>query len=91
MNAFWVANHPDIKVCKFGPLEGGQHNGLEAWILSGPRKFLNCDTPTTRKPATGEKISAFVWAVADGMRAELERIVCVGTVAVVEREAVEAI
>lgn len=30
MNAFWVADHPDDKVCTFGSLEDGQHNGLEA-------------------------------------------------------------
>jgi Xaa-Pro dipeptidase len=91
MNAFWVAKYPDVKVCTFGSLEGGQHDGLEAWVLSGSRKFLNCDAPTARKPETGETISVFVWTVANGMRAELERTVRVGTVAAVEREAIEAI
>ena len=91
MNAFWVENYPDVKVCAFGSLEAGQQNGLEAWVLSGPRKWLGCDAPTARKPEVGETFSVFVWAVANGMRAELERTVCVGTVAEREREAIAAI
>ncbi|KAF8548864.1 Xaa-Pro aminopeptidase [Imleria badia] len=91
MNTFWVANYPEIKVCTFGSLEGGQHNGLEAWVLSGPRKYLNCAAPTARKPEIGETVSVFVWAVANGMRAEVERTVRVGTVATVESEAIRAI
>ena len=91
MNAFWVENYPAVKVCAFGSLEAGQQNGLEAWILSGPRKWLGCDAPTARKPEVGETVSVFVWAVANGMRAELERTVCVGTVAEREREAIAAI
>ena len=91
MNAFWVENYPDVKVCAFGSLEAGQQNGLEAWVLSGPRKWLGCDAPTARKPEVGETVSVFVWAVANGMRAELERTVCVGIVAEREREAIAAI
>ena len=91
MNAFWVENYPDVKVCAFGSLEAGQQNGLEAWVLSGPRKWLGCDSPAARKPEAGETISAFVWAVANGMRAELDRTICVGTVAESEREAIAAI
>ena len=91
MNKFWVQNYPEINVCTFGSLEGGQHNGLEAWLLSGPRKYLNCAAPTARKPEIGDTVSVFVWAVANGMRAEVERTVRVGTVATVEREAIRAV
>ena len=91
MNKFWVANYPNCTVCSFGSLEGGQHNGLEVWVLSGFRKFLNCAAPTARKPEIGETVSVFVWAVANGMRAEVERTVRVGTVADVERAAIRAI
>ena len=56
MNAFWVENYPDVKVCAFGSLEAGQQNGLEAWVPSGPCKWLGRDAPTAWKPETGEMV-----------------------------------
>ncbi|GIJ90375.1 hypothetical protein Asppvi_009329 [Aspergillus pseudoviridinutans] len=89
MNQYWAENYgDDVEICGFGSLEGGQHNGLAAWVLSGPRKSYACDNPTTRVPEPGETVSVFVWTVANGMHAELERTVCVGPVAEVEQRAI---
>lgn len=72
-------------------MEGGLHNGLVTWILSGPRKFLNCDNPKKRVPQVGETVSVFIWTVVNGMYAGIERTVCMGEVSEAEQKALKAI
>lgn len=91
MNQHWAKNYPDVEVCDFGSTEGGYHNGLAAWILSGPRKSYACDNPTNRIPKEGETVSVFIWTTANGMHAELERTVCIGVVPLAEKQAIHAV
>ena len=63
MNRLWTDAYPDKEVCDFGSLEGGVQNGLWTWALSGDRMFMNCDNPTTRKPAPGETVSILIWTI----------------------------
>lgn len=91
MNKTWTADYPDVEVCDFGSLEGGVQNGMCTWALSGPRMFYNCDNPTQRKPQQGEPISLLIWTIANGIHAENERTVAVGTLPDVNRRAIEAI
>ncbi|PKY05000.1 Xaa-Pro aminopeptidase [Aspergillus campestris IBT 28561] len=91
MNQDWACNYPEVEACDFGSLEGGNHNGLAVWVLSGPRKSYACDNPTQRIPQEGETVSVFIWTVANGIHAELERTVCIGSVAPAEKEAINAI
>ncbi|OJK04303.1 hypothetical protein ASPACDRAFT_55799 [Aspergillus aculeatus ATCC 16872] len=87
MHAHWVAHYPTIEICDFGSPEGGVNSGLTAWVLSGPRQSFGCDNPTSRVPRPGESVSVFVWAVANGMHAELERTVWIGEVGLSQRRA----
>lgn len=89
MNSFWAAEFPDVEVSEFGTLEGGAQNGLWTWCLAGERMFMNCDNPTTKKPAQGEAVSIFIWAVANGYHAENERSVAVGKVSDAQRRAID--
>ncbi|RAL15815.1 M24 family metallopeptidase [Aspergillus homomorphus CBS 101889] len=90
MHEDWAAHYPDVEICDFGSLEGGYTSGLTAWVLSGPRQSFGCDNPVQRVPQAGETVSVFVWTVANGMHAELERTVCIGSVAASEKEALHA-
>ncbi|KAF3481809.1 Xaa-Pro aminopeptidase [Arthroderma uncinatum] len=91
MNKFWAETYKDVEVCGFGSLEGGLHNGLSTWVLAGQHKFHSCDNPTTYKPQPGDTVAVYIWTVANGMHAEVERIVCIGQVADVDKKAIEAI
>ena len=91
MNRFWADNFPDKEVCDFGSLEGGAQNGLWAWALAGDRMFMNCDNPTNRKPEAGEAISILIWTIVNGIHAENERTVAVGTLNDERRRALDSI
>ncbi|RAK76899.1 M24 family metallopeptidase [Aspergillus fijiensis CBS 313.89] len=80
MHAHWAVHYPSVEICDFGSPEGGVNSGLTAWVLSGPRQAFGCDNPLPRVPRPGESVSVFVWAVANGMHAELERTVWIGEV-----------
>ncbi|MGF6304941.1 MULTISPECIES: M24 family metallopeptidase [Paraburkholderia] len=91
MNKFWAGRYPNVEVCDFGSFEGGVHNGLWVWALSGPRTFLNCDNPTQRRPLRGETVSLLSWTVANGMHAEIERTVAIGPLPDVSKRALDII
>lgn len=91
MNTAWTRDFPDVEVCDFGSLEGGVQNGNCTWVLSGPRMFFNCDNPTQRKPQRGETVSVLIWAIANGIHAENERTVAMGTLPDVNKRALDAI
>lgn len=91
MNAYWAETYPDVEVCDFGTLEGGAQNGLWTWALVGDRMFRNCDNPTVRKPTHGEAVSIFIWTVANGIHAEIERTVAVGPLPEAGRRAIDTI
>ena len=91
MNAMWARDYPETEVCDFGSLEGGAHNGLWCWCLTGDRIAINADNPTTRRPRRGEIAQIHIWTVCDGMHAENERAVAVGTLPDEQRRAYEAI
>jgi Xaa-Pro dipeptidase len=91
MNAVWARDYPDTEVCDFGSLEGGAHNGLWCWCLTGDRIAINADNPTTRRPQRGEIAQIHIWSVCDGMHAENERAVAVGTLPDAQRRAYDAI
>ncbi|MBB2197101.1 MAG: Xaa-Pro peptidase family protein [Gluconacetobacter sp.] len=90
MNRAWCAM-PDIEAADFGTLEGGVQNGLWTWALYGDRMFRNCDNPTLRLPAEGEAASIFIWAVANGIHAEIERTVAIGPLPDANRRAIDTI
>jgi Xaa-Pro dipeptidase len=91
MNKHWAANFPEVEVCDFGSLEGGAQNGLWFWALSGERMFHNCDNPTQRKPLCGEAVSLLSWTVANGIHAENERTVAMGSLPAEGKRALDAI
>ncbi|MEJ8476570.1 M24 family metallopeptidase [Roseibium algae] len=92
MNGHWAKHLPDsVEVADFGGLEGGIVNGLATWVLSGPRMFRNCDNSIARKPEPGELCAIFIWAVANGIHAENERTVAIGTPPEPHRRALESI
>ncbi len=91
MNNLWVRDYPDVEVCAFGSLEGGVQNALWCWCLTGDRVLINCDSPSMRRPAPGEIVVIFAWAVADGIYVESERSVAVGQLSNEHRRAFDAI
>lgn len=78
MNRLWTYDYPDVEVCDFGSLEGGAHNGLWCWTLSGGRLLINTDNPKKIKPQPGELAAVFIWTVCNGMHVEIERSVAIG-------------
>lgn len=78
MNRSWSADYPDVEVCDFGSLEGGAHNGLWCWCLTGERVLINTDNPSVRKPKPGEIAVIFIWTNCNGVHAENERAVAIG-------------
>ncbi|MDR7482457.1 MAG: Xaa-Pro peptidase family protein [Armatimonadota bacterium] len=78
MNGVWAERFPQTEVADFGSLEGGVMNGLWCYCLIGDRIPMNCDVPTTRRPAEGEFGLIVIWTVCDGMHAENERTVAFG-------------
>lgn len=78
MNRLWLTDYPDIEVADFGSLEGGVHNGLWCWCLSGERVLINTDNPSLRKPEPGEIAVVFIWTNCNGMHSENERAVAIG-------------
>lgn len=91
MNRHWADTYPDVEVCDFGSLEGGAQNGLWTWTLVGDRLFYNCDNPTQRKPVRGETVAVFIWAIANGIHAENERIIAFGPLPQAGRRAIDTI
>ncbi|MBX3537778.1 MAG: aminopeptidase P family protein [Chelatococcus sp.] len=91
MNRFWTDNYPDAEVCDFGSLEGGAQNGLWTWVLTNERIFMNCDNPTVRKPLKGEPVFIDIWTIINGIHAENERTVAVGTLPDETRRAIDSI
>ncbi len=91
MNKFWAERYPNVEVCDFGSSEGGVHNGLWFWALSGSRTFLNCDNPTQRRALRGETVSLLSWTVANGIHAEIERTVAIGPLPETSKRALDAI
>lgn len=91
MNRLWTTEYPDIEVCDFGSLEGGVHNGLWCWCLSGKRVLINADNPKICKPKSGEIVVLFAWAVCNGIHAENERTVAIGALNDERRSAYETI
>jgi len=78
MNEMWMSHFPEIEVCSFGSLEGGVHNSLWCWTLTGERTHFNCDNPTSRRPAPGEIAMIIIWTCANGIHAENERGIAIG-------------
>jgi len=91
MSRHWADHFPDVEVADFGSLEGGVFNGLQTWVLSGERMFVNADVPTQRKPREGELTSILIWTVANGMHAEIERTVARGPLPDTHRRALDCI
>ena len=91
MNRLWTTEYPEIEVCDFGSLEGGVHNGLWCWTLSGDRVLINTDNPINRTPRTGEIALILIWAVCNGIHAENERSVAIGPLGDEQRAAYEAV
>lgn len=93
MNLQWDENEDldDADVCGFASLESGMHNSIAAWMMSGPRKFLNCASPIKRVPKHGETVSAVIWVPINGIWSEIERTICMGEVPEVEKKALKAI
>ncbi|MES5098576.1 Xaa-Pro peptidase family protein [Agrobacterium sp. BA1120] len=91
MNKLWASEYPDVEVADFGSLEGGVQNGMATWVLSGPRMFFNCDNPTQRKPQRGEAVSVLIWTIANGIHAENERTIAMGSLPDANRRALDAI
>ena len=91
MNRVWLEQYPDIEVCDFGSLEGGVHNGLWCWCLTGERVLINTDNPSLRVPQAGEIAMILIWANCNGIHAENERSVAVGTLPAERQAAYDAI
>ncbi|HEV2512598.1 Xaa-Pro peptidase family protein [Bosea sp. (in: a-proteobacteria)] len=91
MNQHWSANYPEVEVCDFGSLEGGVQNNLSFWALSGERTFYNCDNPSQRTPKRGDAVTLLSWTIANGIHAENERTVAVGSLPSAYRKAMDDI
>jgi len=91
MGRYWADAFADVEVADFGSLEGGVFNGLQTWVLSGERMFVNADVPTQRIPRDGELTSILIWSVANGMHAEIERTVARGRIPDSHRNALDCI
>jgi Xaa-Pro dipeptidase len=91
MNRAWLEQYPGIEVCDFGSLEGGAHNGLWCWCLTGERVSINTDNPSLRVPADGEIAVVFIWANCNGMHAENERAVAIGALPPPRQAAFDAV
>jgi Xaa-Pro dipeptidase len=91
MNRAWLEEFPAMEVADFGSLEGGVHNGLWCYCLTGDRVSLNCDNPTMRVPAEGELALIIIWTNCNGLHAENERTVAVGQIGDQPRRAYEAV
>ncbi len=90
MNRAWL-DYPDIEVCAFGSLEGGVHNALWCWCLTGDRVGRNADNPTMRRPVDGEIALALIWTYCNGIYVENERAVAVGKLSPDRQAAYEAV
>lgn len=91
MNRAWLERYPEIEVCDFGSLEGGVHNGLWCWCLTGERVSINTDNPTLRRPVSGEIALVLIWANCNGIHAENERAVAIGALPAERRAAYDAV
>lgn len=91
MNELWLIDYPDIEVCDFGSLEGGVHNGLWCWCLTGERVLINTDNPSVRRPKAGEIAVIFIWTNCNGVHAENERAVAIGTLPAERKAAYDAV
>ena len=91
MNRAWVERFPQYEVADFGSLEGGAHNGLWCFCLTGDHIEFNCDNPTSRIPAEGDLTLAIIWANCNGLHAENERTVAVGKLDPEKQRAYEAV
>lgn len=91
MNLYWLDRLADVEVADFGTLEGGVHNGLWCYCLVGDRVALNCDNPTLRTPREGELVLVVIWTTVNGLHAENERTVAVGTLDPARQRAFEAV
>jgi Xaa-Pro dipeptidase len=78
-------------VADFGSLEGGAHNGLWCWCLSGERVLINTDDPSMRKPQEGEIAVIFIWSNCNGIHSENERAVAIGKLPSERKAAYDAI
>jgi Xaa-Pro dipeptidase len=91
MNQAWLERYPQYEVADFGSLEGGIQNGLWCYCLVGDRVAMNCDNPTLRVPKDGELMMIVTWTNCDGLHAENERTVAIGTLDDVKRRAYDAL
>ncbi|MBN6151871.1 aminopeptidase P family protein [Xanthomonas sp. AmX2] len=91
MGRHWNERYPEVEVADFGSLEGGVFHGLQTWVLSGERMFVNADVPTTRRPQPGELSSILIWTSANGTHAEIERTVARGAIPDSHRHALDTI
>ena len=91
MNEVWLRDYPDIEVCDFGSLEGGVHNGLWCYALTGARVPMNADNPKRIKPKPGELVLIIIWTNCNGIHGENERTVAFGAPAPERRAAYEAV
>ncbi|MGH2561623.1 MAG: M24 family metallopeptidase [Thermomicrobiales bacterium] len=91
MNQVWADDFPNVEVADFGGLEGGVQNGLWCYCLTGDHVLVNCDNPTTRRLADGELALIVIWTNCNGLHAENERTVAVGTLDDARRAAFEAV
>lgn len=91
MNRFWVTHYPNIEVCDFGSLEGGVHNGLWCWCLTGERVLFNTDSPSARVPVDDELALVLIWTNSNGIHAENERAVAIGKLSAEKEHAYRAV
>ena len=90
-NQMWLHEYPDVEVCDFGSLEGGVHNGLWCYALTGARVPMNADNPKRIKPRSGELVLIIIWTNCNGIHGENERTVAFGPPPPERRAAYEAV
>jgi len=84
------AKYPGGALNGFGSREGGDFYSIKPWVHYGKRRFLQVDTPNADK-IVNEPVSAYIWCAYNGMHAELERTVFVGSVSADQSLALERI
>jgi Xaa-Pro dipeptidase len=91
MNRAWVEQFPQYEVADFASLEGGAHNGLWCYCLTGNHIEFNCDNPTATIPAEGDLTLVVIWSNCNAMHAENERTVAMGRLDAEKQRAYEAV
>jgi Xaa-Pro dipeptidase len=69
----WKNKYPDDEIADFGGTENGIPDALWCWCLSGPRIWLVCDDPTTRRIGANDGTFTVISATINGYHCENER------------------